>query len=143
MEKVMPFGRINFRFFQALVTKHLKLGRHPRWITITHEAVTDLRWWSEPDNLLVGTPFTTPAPDVTITSDASNEGWGATFEGRTMAGRWRGEHEGKHINWLEMEAVRLTLHHNFKRWRGKTLRFLIDNSTTVAYINKQGGTHSQ
>ena len=50
MEKVVPFGRINFRFFQALVTKHLKLGRHPRWITITHEAVTDLRWWSEPDN---------------------------------------------------------------------------------------------
>ena len=143
MEKVVPFGRINFRFFQALVTKHLKQGRHPRWINLSHEAVTDLRWWSEPDNLLVGTPFTTPAPDVTITSDASNEGWGATFEGRTMAGRWRGEHEGKHINWLEMEAVRLTLHHNFKRWRGKTLRFLIDNSTTVAYINKQGGTHSQ
>ena len=70
MEKVVPFGRINFRFFQALVTKHLKQGRHPRWITITNEAVTDLRWWSEPDNLLVGTPFTTPAPDVTITSNA-------------------------------------------------------------------------
>ena len=31
----------------------------------------------------------------------------------------------------------MTLHHNFKKWRGMTLRFLIDNSWTVKYINKQ------
>ena len=30
MKKVVIFNRINFRFFQALVTKHPKQGRHPR-----------------------------------------------------------------------------------------------------------------
>ena len=142
LEKVVPFGRINFRYFQALVTKQLKKGRHPRRISLSNEAITDLSWWNVQDNLLVGSPFVTPAPDVTITSDASTEGWGATFEGRTIAGRWKPEHENRHINWLEMEAVRITLQRNVTRWRGKVLRFLVDNSTTVAYVNKQGGTRS-
>ena len=87
MKKVVTFSRIIFHFFQALVTKHPKQGRHPRWINISHEAVTDLRWWSESDNLVVGTPLTTPTPDVTSTSNTSNEGLGATFEGCTMLGR--------------------------------------------------------
>ena len=90
----------------------------------------------------MGSPFVTPPPDVTTTSDASTEGWEATFESRTIAGRRKPEHENRHINWLEMEAVRITLQRNAVRWRGKVLRFLVDNSTTVAYVNKQGGTRS-
>ena len=55
-----------------------------------------------------------------------------------MAGQWRGEHDGKYINWLEIKTVRLTLQHNFKRWKGKTLRFLIENSIKIAYIKNKG-----
>ena len=36
----------------------------------------------------------------------------------------------------------ITLQRNATRWRSKVLRFLVDNSTTVAYVNKQGGTRS-
>ena len=44
MEKVVPYGRINFRSFQALVTAYLKkYGRGPRWVTIHDEASIDLR----------------------------------------------------------------------------------------------------
>ena len=35
-----------------------------------------------------------------------------------------------------MDAARITLQRNAVRWRGKALLFLVDNSTTVAYINK-------
>ena len=38
-----------------------------------------------------------------------------------------------------MEAVRLTIKHEVKSWKNKSVRFLIDNSTTVASINKQRG----
>ena len=41
-----------------------------------------------------------------------------------------------------MEAARITLQRNAVYWRGKALRFLVNNCTTVAYINKQGGTRS-
>ena len=144
MEKVVPFGRINFRYFQALVTRHLKNGRSPRWIDLSDEAIIDLRWWAEPDNLLVGAPFVSPTPAVTVSSDASMQGWGACFDGKKLAGRWPKSYKDQKIsiNWLEMEAVRLTILHNCRIWRGLPVRFLIDNTTTVAYINKQGGTKS-
>ena len=52
-------------------------------------------------------------------------------------------HANRHINWLEMEAVRLTIDNQVRNWKSKLVRFLIDNRTTVAYIEKQGGTSSQ
>ena len=142
LEKTVPYGRINFRFFQALVTRAVKVGRNNRWITLTSEAVADLWWWAQEDHLAQGSPFQPPVPEVTVTSDASMHGWGASFEGQTIAGRWRDVHAKRHINWLEMEAVRLTIESQASRWRNKAVRFLIDNRTTVAYITKQGGTSS-
>ena len=142
LEKVVPYGRINSRFFQALVTNHVQQGRHTRWIELSREALLDLVWWQQERNLLVGAPFSAPKPDVIITSDASTTGWGASYEGQTLAGRWFGEKRHKHINWLEMEAVRLTIAREAFNWRNKCIRFLIDNRTTVAYITKQGGTKS-
>ena len=90
---------------------------------------------------MLGSPFVKPALDVTITFDALIEGWRAKFECRAIAGRFKPEHKSKNINWLEMEAARITLQHKAALWRDKTLRFLVDNSTTVAHIIKQGGTH--
>ena len=47
---------------------------------------------------------------------------------------------GFHINWLEMEAVRLAVLHWCSQWQGQTLRLYSDNSTTVADIREQGDT---
>ena len=38
-----------------------------------------------------------------------------------------------------IEAVRLAVLHWVSQWQGETLRLYSDNSTTVAYIRKQGG----
>ena len=47
-----------------------------------------------------------------------------------------------HINVLELKAVSLALR-NFKdQCQNQTVLIATDNSTVVAYINKQGGTHS-
>ena len=142
LEKTVPYGRIHFRFFQALVTKQLRRGRNPRWVELTDDALSDLWWWAHEDNLAKGSPFRPPPPDIIVTSDASTHGWGASFEGQTIAGRWRDIHASRHINWLEMEAVRLTVEGQARKWKNKSVRFLIDNRTTVAYIMKQGGTSS-
>ena len=142
LEKVVPYGRIHFRFFQALVTRALRRGRNPRWVDLTEDALADLWWWAHEDHLAKGSPFKPRAPDIIVTSDASMHGWGASFTGQTIAGRWRDIHANRHINWLEMEAVRLTIEGQARAWRNKSVRFLIDNRTTVAYIMKQGGTSS-
>ena len=95
-------------------------------------------WWAEPDNLVIGTAFTTLALDVNITSDFSNEGWGAPCKDCTIAGHRKNIHRGIHISWLEIEAGSLTLYHNFKWLRDKTLLYIASN----VYINKGGGTNS-
>ena len=49
----------------------------------------------------------------------------------------------RHIHWLELEAIRLALLHWGLQWRSQSVRVYCENSTAVAYIRKQGETHSQ
>ena len=50
--------------------------------------------------------------------------------------------KGLHINVLELKAVFLALRHFKDQCQDQTVLVATDNSTVVAYINKQGGTHS-
>ena len=47
-----------------------------------------------------------------------------------------------HINVLELKAVSLALRSFKAQCQNQTVLVAMDNSTVVAYINKQGGTHS-
>ena len=47
-----------------------------------------------------------------------------------------------HINVLELKAVSLSLRRFKDQCQNQTVLVATDNSTVVAYINKQGGTHS-
>ena len=78
----------------------------------------------------------------TITTDASLSGWGATFDGRTARGLWDDSLKTAHINYLELMAVYLALQH-FECWlTGCHVLVKTDNTTTVSYINRQGGLRS-
>ena len=47
-----------------------------------------------------------------------------------------------HINVLELKAISLALRRFKDKCQNQTVLVATDNSTAVAYINKQGGTHS-
>ena len=47
-----------------------------------------------------------------------------------------------HINVLDLKAVSLALRSFKDQYQNQTVLVAMDNSTVVAYINKQGGTHS-
>ena len=51
--------------------------------------------------------------------------------------------QAAHINWLELKAVLLALQHFKNQVSGKVVGIMSDNSSVVAYLNKQGGTVSQ
>ena len=75
-------------------------------------------------------------------TDASNEGWGAHLDQRSTKGLWSDQEKRLHINVLELKAVSLALR-NFKdQCQNQTVLVAMDNSTVVACINKEGGTHS-
>ena len=79
---------------------------------------------------------------IQLFTDASNEGWGAHLDQSSTKGLWSDQEKRLHINVLELKAVSLALR-NFKdQCQSQTVLVAADNSTVVAYINKQGGTHS-
>ena len=84
----------------------------------------------------------TSGPTLTLYTDASLTGWGAFLEGRTVSGVWEDCHLEEHISLLEMRAVLLSLRHFQEVIQRESLLITTDNTTVVAYLQNQGGTHS-
>lgn len=89
--------------------------------------------------LLGGSPFLWPPPSVTVITDTSLWGWGAHINVDCVGGPWPSTLRNKHINYLELLAIYLALMSFSHRLRGRTVQVLSDNSTAVAYLNRQGG----
>ena len=78
-----------------------------------------------------------------ITTDASKSGWSATDQSTKIGGAWTREERTAHINLLETKAVQLALQTFVSKKSDIHVLLLIDNSTTIAYMNHKGGTHSK
>ena len=79
---------------------------------------------------------------IQLFTDASNEGWGAHLDQNSTKGLWSDREKRLHINVLELKVVSLALRDFRDKCQNQTVLVATDNSTVVAYINKQGGTHS-
>ena len=133
-------------------TRLIQLMLHSQWTQVSdspylriypdHESLRELEWWASRANLTVGRPFLRPDPTMTIVTDASMEGWGGHLGDWVISGQWPRAWAKHHINWLELQAVWLTLQHFLPQVRDTAVDVLTDNTTTVAYINKEGGTQS-
>lgn len=106
-------------------------------------ACADMQWWIHQSPASNGLPIHRPQPAITMSSDASNLGWGAATATGQASGPWTPEEDVYHINWKEMKAVWLGLKSLLRQARSTVIRLEVDNTTTVAYLNHQGGTHSR
>ena len=79
---------------------------------------------------------------IQLFTDASNKGWGAQLDQSSTKGLWSDWEKRLHINVLELKAVSLALRSFKDQCQNQTVIVATDNSTVVAYINKQGGSHS-
>ena len=75
-------------------------------------------------------------------TDASKEGWGAHLNELTARGSWSVPESKLHINYLELKAVFLALKEFQDLCTDKIVLVATDNTTVVAYINKEGGMKS-
>ena len=98
--------------------------------------------WSSRDFLLLEKPFSPPPPLLTLTTDASNLGWGASLPPHHLLGLWSPQDSKLHINMLELKAVFLAHQGFVDQVSRHSVLVKSDNSTVVSYINHQGGTHS-
>ena len=146
MSHFAPFitnGRLHLRFlqlwFKAQWTQHRQSWDTP--IHLDSNFLSYLRWFLHP-SVMTRVPFRLPEPSLFFFTDASLKGWGASWKNQQISGIWSQPDSQRHINWLELEAIRLALLQWGSQWRNQTVRVYCDNSTAVAYIRKQGGTHS-
>ena len=89
--------------------------------------------------MLPGQPLHPLKHALQIFTDASKEGWGAHLNEHTARGTWSLPETKLHINHLELKAVFLALKEFQNLFCNKTVLVATDNTTVVAYINKEGG----
>ena len=144
LEKLVPGARLRMRALQFRLREHWSTSEgsptHP--VPLSDECVEELLWWREEGRLSQGVPLMYPPPTMLLFTDASLNGWGAHLEELVASGVWTGTDRNLHINILEMRAVWLALLAFQERLMGHRVALMSDNTTVVAYINKQGGTVS-
>ena len=89
--------------------------------------------------MLLGQPLHPLKHALQIFTDASKEGWGAHLDEHTVRGTLSLPESKLHINHLELKAVFLALKEFRTLVLNKTVLIATDNTTVVAYINKEGG----
>ena len=108
-------------------------------IPLDPHALEDLRWWVDNLYLANGRPIRDSLPHLMIQSDASNSGWGAVSNGVNARGTWTREESNLHINCKELLAASFAVKAFTKELQNVHVLIQIDNTTTIAYINKMGG----
>ena len=113
-------------------------------ICMTTKILHHLKWWLQEDRYHQGIPLKIDPPSHTIFTDASLSGWGAhvELEGLLFHGLCTEDQFRLHINVLEMKAILLSLSRAAHKVKNSTVLVSTDNTTVVAYIRCQGGTHS-
>ena len=139
--------------YALLMCKNLEIAKiaalkasnfnYDRKMALSAECRKDLLWAKE---ALPSTsaPIRPPPPDYTISTDSSKRGWGIN-DYQTMqrgGGRWSFEEALHHINELELKAAYFGLRGFCADMHGIHLRIMVDNTSALAAINKQGSTRS-
>ena len=139
-EKQVHLGRLHMRPIQWHLKNNWRVPESlEKVIPVPRSLHPHLRWWLEEINVLPGQPLHPLKHAVQIFTDASKEGWGAHLNERTARGTWSEPESKLHINHLELKAVFLALKEFQDLCSNNIVLVAIDNTTVVAYINKEGG----
>ena len=139
----VPEGKLHFRYLDKNKTTELirRKGKFDKNMTLIAEAREEIHWWRE--NILDSySPILRENPSITISTDASSLGWGASCEGRETGGLFTEEEKEIHINVLESKAVLFGLKSLCGHIECKHIKVLVDNTATVGAINNMGSSKS-
>ena len=142
LEKFIPGSRLRMRPLQYHFNRNWDKTSQRSPIPVPQELKPYLAWLSDPLRMAKGVSLQRKNPDLRLYSDASREGWGATIEGLHLSGKWSQTEKRSHINTLELRAIWLALKEVLPLVKDKIVAVFGDNTTALAYIQKQGGTRS-
>ena len=142
-EKQVWSGRLHMRPIQWHLKRHWQVPEVlEKVIPLPPSLQPHLDWWLDEGNELRGQPLHPLSHALQLFTDASNEGWGAHLGDATARGVWSEVESQLHINFLELKAVFLALRSFEPLCLNQIVLVATDNTTVIAYINKQGGMKS-
>ena len=74
---------------------------------MNENSIIELKWWVQNLELYNGQALIQPPPEVSIQTDASTKGWGATCNGISTGGMWFAQEMKNHVIVLELSAIKL------------------------------------
>uniref|UniRef100_A0A8D8YZ93 Polyprotein P3 n=1 Tax=Cacopsylla melanoneura TaxID=428564 RepID=A0A8D8YZ93_9HEMI len=136
----LPLGRLHLKEIQ-IASRCLPLRYPHRLLPIPSRALSELRWYLS--NLRGHVPLHPPIARTFMSTDASDEGWGAVLANVSIQGAWTQKQRSWHINQRELFAVRKAILSYPNLVVNRSVVLQSDNKTVVAYIRKQGGLRSR
>ena len=136
------FGPLYYRAMLKFKDKSLRYnkGNFNAVIKLFEDTLHEISWWKK-NIFKVFKPITYPKFSITIYTDASLEGWGASMGNVSTGGGWLPDEKLMHINVLELKAILLALK-SFVKTSHKHIKIMSDNTTAIHCINKMGTSHS-
>lgn len=81
-------------------------GNYADCMTLSEENLGELQWWCD---IIENVDYQICVPnskiDITLYTDASNDGWGEVTGASKTGGRWNEAEASHHINCLELMAI--------------------------------------
>ena len=140
-----PIAPLHYRSLQFDLIHNYPLSED--WdapISLSPQALDDLKWWLECDSSLPPYSLASFSPTHQLETDASLKGWGAYSHSDLFTqGKWTPNESHYHINSLELLAVLFGIQSLFPGSNHISLVVLCDNIPAVRYINRKGGTRSK
>ena len=142
-EKQVHLGRLHMRPIQWYLKNNWRVPESLGMVIPVPKLLhPHLRWWLEESNVFPDLPLHPLKHALQIFTDASKEGWGAHLNEHTARGTWSLSESKLHVNHLELRAVFLALKEFQDLCSNNIVLVARDNTTVVAYINKEGGMKS-
>lgn len=136
---VVPMGKLHCRPIQIEANMLPENAKNKKF-QLPQPVIKELQWWLE--NVNTPSPIHHKDPTIFITTDASNQGWGATVNDTHISGTWSKEQLSWHSNLKELWTLQKAIEMLIPDHQGRTILAQTDNKTVAAYINKEGGTKS-
>ena len=78
-------------------------------VPISKDIQSDLRWWIQEASSYNGQPLQITQWDLTVESNASKQGWGASCQGTNTGGPWTASEQSEHTNLGSLSDLTIVL----------------------------------
>ena len=105
LASIVPGSHLRMHSLQLRLNSAGRLLADSDSVTWDSSCREDLQWWSDDSDLLVGLPLGLSQPDLSLFTDASDSGWGASLGDDHFSGSWSPHCSAFSMNHRELLAV--------------------------------------